>query len=297
MSMNVPTANATSTRIPEEAYERCKVAINAVPSDQVLHVNRDIPVCVSTVIGAGPEIRELSARIKQLPFVDQVAIEQCEDRALAAMHCHLVYAGATTPAIAIAELNEEAMATKAILLAVCDSVAARGGMDRATVDRFRSGVGYKGVATDVVGLATTMKQSWTVIGPLTGMDFGKVEAAITCGMKLLSAAGLRDQAPATVADVSLTRSRAFTLFVQSYDEVRRAVSFLRWKEGDAESIAPSLYAGRSARRKSDQSDLGTADATPAPGATTPAPAAAGPAPIRFAPPAAPGLPGGSPFIS
>lgn len=54
-------------------------------------------------------------------------------------------------------------------------------------------------------------------------------------------------APDNRAELRLMRQRAFTLLVSSYDEARRAVSFLRWHEQDLESIAPSLWSGRGAR--------------------------------------------------
>ncbi len=57
------------------------------------------------------------------------------------------------------------------------------------------------------------------------------------------------------------RARAFTLFSRAYDQVRRAVNVLRWDEGDADSIAPSLYAGRGGRGKSAENKPGTGTAT------------------------------------
>ena len=44
--------------------------------------------------------------------------------------------------------------------------------------------------------------------------------------RLLSAVGAREQAPAVLAEVSVQRQRVFTLFVQPYDQVRRAISFV-----------------------------------------------------------------------
>jgi hypothetical protein len=52
------------------------------------------------------------------------------------------------------------------------------------------------------------------------------------------------------ADAIQIRQRLFTLFVTAWDQVRRALGFLRWNEDDVDDIAPSLYAGR-ARRKTD----------------------------------------------
>ncbi|MBI5479925.1 MAG: hypothetical protein HY906_13755 [Deltaproteobacteria bacterium] len=43
------------------------------------------------------------------------------------------------------------------------------------------------------------------------------------------------------------RDRAFTLLVNAYDTFQRAVTYLRWNEGDAGTIAPSLFDYRSGR--------------------------------------------------
>jgi hypothetical protein len=67
--------------------------------------------------------------------------------------------------------------------------------------------------------------------------------------------------------------------VRTYDEVRRLVAYFRWEEGDADELAPSLFAGR-ARKKNDEAEL----------ASVP-PVTNGAAPV------APGMPGGSPFLT
>jgi hypothetical protein len=59
--------------------------------------------------------------------------------------------------------------------------------------------------------------------------------------------------------------RAFTLFLRTYGDAQRAVEYLRSEQGDAESIAPSLYTGRG-RKKADPPAP-----SPAPTTTRPAP--------------------------
>ena len=60
-----------------------------------------------------------------------------------------------------------------------------------------------------------------------------------------------------------------------YDTARRAVGYLRWNENDADTIAPSLYAGRNTGRKKAGPDVAQ---TPKPAPSTPAtPAEPGPA--------------------
>lgn len=70
------------------------------------------------------------------------------------------------------------------------------------------------------------------------------------GEKLVNALGTREQSPLVTAEVTQLRQRVFTLFVNAWDQVRRAVSYLRWNDDDVDDIVPSLYAGRT-RRKTD----------------------------------------------
>ena len=44
------------------------------------------------------------------------------------------------------------------------------------------------------------------------------------------------------------RAQAYTLFVRTYDECRRAVTYLRWRQGDALQIVPPLRPRRTAHR-------------------------------------------------
>ena len=72
--------------------------------------------------------------------------------------------------------------------------------------------------------------------------------------QLVTAVGEREQAPVIAAEAVRDRHGAFTLFINAYDEVRAAITYIRRKQGDAESIAPSLYAGRTVSKKKPADD-------------------------------------------
>jgi hypothetical protein len=59
------------------------------------------------------------------------------------------------------------------------------------------------------------------------------------------------------------------VLVRNYEEVRRIVTYLRWYEGDADAIAPSLFAHRAGRRRRAQPREVAPDAPPV--ATDPEP--------------------------
>jgi hypothetical protein len=102
---------------------------------------------------------------------------------------------------------------------------------------------------------------------------------------------VREQSPAVVAAASEARLRAFTQLIRLYEDARRAVAYLRAAEGDADTIAPSLYPGRPRRRVTDTSTPVPADPqTPAAGASNkPAAPVAGNATSTSVPAVSPAL--------
>jgi hypothetical protein len=95
--------------------------------------------------------------------------------------------------------------------------------------------------------------------------------------------GLREHAPKLRAAASQRRQRAFTQLLLVYQDVRCAIRFLRALQGDADSIAPSLYRGRPRRRKAaaspDQMPARVADAARASDERAVQPQAASGAPV------------------
>jgi len=77
--------------------------------------------------------------------------------------------------------------------------------------------------------------------------------------------GTRKSKQKTRLEWACWRQRAFTLLIKRYEEVRRAVLFVRCCEGDADSIAPSLWAGRGRRnRKTTQPTASASEPEAAP---------------------------------
>jgi hypothetical protein len=98
---------------------------------------------------------------------------------------------------------------------------------------------------------------------------------------LVTMLGENGQADPSASPSGELRRRAYTLFVQAYDEVRRPVTYVRWEEGDVDEIVPSLFAGRT-RTRDDEDAI-----APIPNG----------APTNVAAPIPPGMPGAPPFVS
>jgi hypothetical protein len=196
----------------------------------------------------------------------------------------------------IVALNAEAIAMRETLRSDATALANRGLIAREQLATFQGLVGYKNVGFDLIDWANVMRDHWNAIQGKTALTAAEVQKAKELGVRLVRAAGLREQAPQFQAEAARIRQQALTLLLNAYDETRRAIGYLRWHEKDAEAIAPSLYAGRIRKPAED------APAPTPPAPTPPAHPALVGAPQSGAngtPPGlssvAAGLPGASPF--
>ena len=281
------------------AYEKRLMEITAVPDAELVRLNLDVRSTVATVLGALPEINALRSAMSELARLNQSYVDGLEEYALAAAEANSRYVIAMKPPEDINPLNEKAIALRETLKSDATALAHRGLIAEERLLPFRGLVGFKNVAFELIDWANLLRDSWPQIQGKTALTAEELAGAKLVGERLVRLAGLREQAPAVVAEVARIRKQAVTLLVNAYNEVRRAVGYLRWNEGDADTIAPSLYADGRGKR---------AQPTPAPAPEAEPAKAPGPAPIPNAPPlngpsasapvaplVAPGLPGASPF--
>ena len=249
------------------AFESVRAEVEALPDAEVMIVNVDVPHAVSVCLGAIPHVAPLVPTIAhELPTANRAAIERLRAFALAALYGHIVASPPPRPAELPAMLGE-AGDLRAALLVAAEALAHRGLLDRERVARIRSGNGHLALAGDLVALGTTFDLAWSSVAGKTAVTRAEVDRALVLGPALLEALGAREHAlsDAKSAEAQATRARTFTLFVRAYDEARRAVTFLRWKEGDADEILPSLYQKRAKKRPAAEEKPEEANGQAAPG--------------------------------
>jgi hypothetical protein len=229
----------------------------------------DVPTAVTTILGVLPEVKALRDRIsKELPAFDLAAFDKLEDYALALSSAQTNFLTATQPPDDLQALSTEASTLHDRLLADAQALSRHNLVDGNQLAQLRGGNGYKNLAQDLQILSKVMQESWTQIQGKTPTVAEDLKTANQMSTRLMRIVGLREQSPALLASASEARMRAFTKFTQVYEDTRRAVGYLRAPQGDADSIAPTLYPGRPKRRGSAEPQ----PPTPQPPAVTPAPA-------------------------
>jgi hypothetical protein len=285
-----------------DVFERVKPDMAALKTDELLVVSLDISAAVATVLGVLPEVRALRGQIvKELPTFNVARFDKLEDYAMALGFAHAKFLSATQPPDDLNALSDESLKVRERLLAEVNALVQHGIVSEGQIAQLKGANGYKNVATDLVVLTNVIQSVWSQIQGKILTSAHDLETAQRTAARLWRVVGLREQGPALVAEATDQRLRAYTLLLVAYDDARRAVSYLRSEEGDADDIVPGLHPGRPRSKKNaEPQGPATTPAAPTGGSATTAPVAAGtpsPAPNGAAHPAAPvGGNGTNPFL-
>ncbi len=284
---SIKSATSTSST---EVLKRLRPELLHIPTTALRPVNLDITAMVVTIMGTLPALRELRpVLVAAVGEAYGVHLDKLEACAQAAGQARADYLIAATPTD-LAGVSEEVVAARDLLLADVMPFIKRKLILPTELGELRGNVGFRNQVLDLQQLIAVFRKHWDAVAAFTPVKAADLDAADALARRFLDALGVREQGPASASELADLNQRAFTLAVNTYDEVRRAVAFLRWHEGDADSLAPSLWAGRGGRHVEAPGAPGVGAA----GLTAPAtPTVVAPA----APPIAPGLPGASPFLT
>lgn len=262
-----PKAPAGKPAVPTEAakaFAEVEPLITKLSSDELLQINVDIPRAVAIAVGAVPQLAKLRDQAAKLPDFDITNIDRVGTYALAAWYAYLLALPEAT-AGGLAALLEEAKPLRESMLLAAELLAHRGLFDKKSVEAIRAGQGNLDTANDLVALAALFSAGWSEVENKSPIEWTEVEQATTLGPKILVALGAREVPGIKVPDASNAidrRDRSFTLFFRAYDQCRRAATFLRWNEKDADAFAPSLFGSR--RRTKSEPELEVPDTSETP---------------------------------
>jgi hypothetical protein len=236
-----------------DAYKRWTPAFEAIPKEEVYtSLNVDIASAVTLVTGAIKEILPLKEQAaRELPLADLSVFDNVESIALAMGYAAARHQASSLPVLALQELSSKVVSCHELLRGECELGVKRGLLPAQPITQLRGIVGYKSQAADVMTMVALVRENWSRLQGRTGLSLAEVDEAEMYADQLLTAIGEREQLPTTTAATLDARQRAYTLFMRTYDAVRRIVTYLRWDEGDADSIAPSVYAGRKRSKESE----------------------------------------------
>jgi hypothetical protein len=242
------TTITTITTIEEanadEAYVRVLPDAMKLEGSTLNPITLDVMSVVITTMGVAKKIAPLEEELKKLHLFPSELLTRFPDRILALYSAQTRYAFAAVPVAELPELLDRATSWRDILAAEAKSLVARAKLNGDLLKELTGVHGYKNVAQDLAGLARIFKSQWPQIEGCSGLKQADITEVDKIALRLTGAVAKREQSPEKTAEATDVRLRMFTLVTRDYDEIRRAVQYLRWHDEDAEELAPSLYSGR-----------------------------------------------------
>jgi hypothetical protein len=277
-------------------YESTAAERAALDEGDVLDANLSIPHAVSIANGARARIEALRPQMISLP-VNLKAIDSLGLYAGGAAYAQALFAVETAPPPAMEAAYERLLQARTFFRLDGVNLAARDIINEHALDGLNGEAGFHNVAYDVLSLVSIHEAASAKSAGRTTVTPAELLAARTEASNFLSQLAQREQMLKTRSELNDQRRRAVTLLINAYDEARRVVTFLLWKE--PEKYLPSLYAARGAGRPKAGATTPTSD-VPLP--LTPAPVAVAADGGAAAGAVAPGAPvagsrGGNPFAA
>ena len=233
---------------PGTALTTLRAELDAMPESRIQRRNTlDASLAVETVLGKLPDLLRLrpllaerygeaaGQAIDRLPLLASATKRSAVELTL------------VRPIRDLTPLSKEVVAMHALLLADAQAMANRGALDLSRLDTCRSLVGYRNQYHSLLSIEALLRDAWPRVASRTFLTEADLDRARTLGQQMMAALGLRESSSANGA-ANEVRIRALSLLVETYEEVRRNVTHLRWHEGDADALAPSLWTAQRGRR-------------------------------------------------
>jgi hypothetical protein len=128
-----------------------------------------------------------------------------------------------------------------------------GDLDAEAVANIRRGTGHLDSANDLAQLPLLFRGARDKLAGRTPVTEAELDRAAELSNEIIEALGQRrvgTDGAALPSKEEEERLKSFWLFHGVYEESRRAMTWVRWHEGDADLLVPSLFAGRRRRSSS-----------------------------------------------
>ena len=223
----------------EKAYLRVSAELESFDTSTFTYMNVDVESATAIVLGVADQVLAYRERIAKLPEFDMVHVDKLVDYAKAAWFLFVT----NQPAVAGKEadaLIKEAGELRAKLLVWAPPLVAGGFFEEAAVARIREGGGFKDLASDLVALVALYRSKWQSVGTIVGVTDEELVRAAQLGTAVFGIASRKENAAKPGAEGSLRLRKAWSRLELAYNEVRRALDYLRPRDLPLDEIVPNL---------------------------------------------------------
>lgn len=276
MSSTTAQPNAVGNQFLD-ALERVRPELARMGTAGLRSITLNPVAAAVTVRGALPKILALRSQLLLVPGFEHRSLDELEVFLHAWLRANALFLAATPSAQEFSSGLARVTYFRDRFVSDTAALVQRGRLPVGAIEQLRGAVGYRRLAADVLTLTTLFRSRWAEIAGHSCIARDELDAADSAVDAFITLLGLRARRSAGRQAADLVRRQTYTLFVQAYDEVRRAVLLVRFHQRDGDAIAPSLFAPRHRRmgvhaeretildEPSEQGDPALVPAAPPPG--------------------------------
>ncbi len=253
------TTTAPPTLLPADAddldhlaFVRTSAIRGATKVEHTPPYGLDAFFVAAQTLWIAPRVAPYRARMLLLPEFDIVHLDRFEDLGRALRFVQTLILGRIQWSRQIPGIAAEGWRLRNQLMSYAEALSHKGLIAPELIVRLREGSGYRDLVEDL----TVIIHKLRALPP----NYTSPEALVTRA-DLVRAQEVAHQIAVHVgkdadADLSHTalleeRRKLGSLLLAAHGQIRRAITFLRWNEGDANTLVPSLYVPPGARKPTD----------------------------------------------
>ncbi len=256
MPTSPKTPSLTNAPATDAALDQLRDELNAMPEDMVLRDSRASPDAAAAIAEAaaaklapyraelvdrfGPESGE---RLDKLPVCARATTQAS------------VEARVMSPTTNLSDRHDELRQQYEVVSTELESLVNRKVLPPSVLNETRDIQGYDALMKSTRAAVLIARTHWSQVEGKTQLTPAILDAATAAVDGLYRAMLDRDHGVSRSPAIEL-RTRALSMLLHTYDEVRREVTYLRWHQGDYDTLAPSPFTrlGRSRAGGTDESD-------------------------------------------
>src|SRR5512133_2118892 len=226
------------------ALEEIRTELSQLPEHELLHQNVVPLTALVTVRGVYRELKGLRAEMLRLPDFEIANLDRLELYARAFVGAQARYDALRESNREPEALKAEAEALRAQLYDDVKTLVRRKIVAPQRIEKLSRRRGYEHVASDLLLLVTVFRCHLNSIAGKCATTEQELVRAEALAHGITAVVSRRREPLEAVRNALEVRKRAFTVFMRAYGQVRRAVQYLRFDQGDADRVAPPLTGKR-----------------------------------------------------
>jgi hypothetical protein len=232
-----------------EALDIVRPKLDKLTSAELLPMNVEPIVAASTVQGVFVRLSHLREQMAELPRFDVENFDLLDTYAVALLEANAYFTIASAPTEELAKVAALAKEQKEVFLCDVNVLIKRGYVRVKEFKPVRGRPSYRNLVSDLLALTTILRNHVNSGTNHSAVSIKELNHAEALSLRLMALTAARKRTPEALAKATLERQKAFTLMSRAYDQVRKAVHFLRWEKEDYAKMAPALPRGRKRVRK------------------------------------------------